>query len=105
MTEELEATEVLPITIFDELGNHCLVAHVVGVLEIVECHHQTDGQTRTADVLDVQRTKLVIKDRPVDGICQFEQRMLPVQDLVQPRAEQITLIDTVLFWLHEITGF
>ena len=51
-----------------------------------------DRQPGTAEVLDVQGTELFFKERPVNGIRQTEQRMVAVQDLVQPGAEQIALV-------------
>lgn len=89
--EVLEAAEVLPVTIFDELGHHRLVTHVVGMLEVVQPYQQPDRQSRATDFGDVEGTELFVKDRPVDGVGQTEQGVSAVKDLIESGPEQISL--------------
>ena len=52
-----------------------------------------------------QGTELFIKDRPVNLIRQNKQRILTIQNLVQARTKQISLILQRVFWLNKITTF
>lgn len=90
--KELEPAEVLPVRILQKPLDHCLVAHVVCVLEVVEANKKPDRQTGTTEVLDVQGAEFTVKERPVDGIRKTLQRMPAVQNLIQPGAEQIALV-------------
>jgi hypothetical protein len=90
---KLEAAEVLPVAVFDELVHYRFVAHVVSMLEVVVADQGPDWQTGTAKFLDVQGAEFFVKYRPVDGIRQMEQRMPAVEDPIQPGAEQIALVN------------
>lgn len=91
--EVLKPAEVLPVTVLDELRHYRLVADVEGMLEVVEADQEPNRQAGATEVLDIQRAKFSVKDRPIDGIRQAVQGMPPVQDLVQPSAEQIALVN------------
>ena len=66
MLEVLAPTEVLPVTILNKLVHHCLVAHVVSVLEVVEPDQKPDRQAGPTKVLDVQGAECSVKERPVN---------------------------------------
>ncbi len=105
MLEVFEAAEVLPVTIFDELGYHRLIAHIVGMLEVMQPYQQTDRQSRSTDFGDVVGTELLVKDRPVDGVGQAKEGMPAVKNLIESGAKQIFLAGGACFWFHEITSF
>ena len=44
-------------------------------------HHQSDRKTRTPEVLHIQGTKLLLKDRPINLVTQYIERMVPIQYL------------------------
>lgn len=83
MLKILEATEVLPVTVFNQLGHHRLVADIVSVLEVLQSDKKTDRQTRPTEVLGVEETEFSFKERPVNSVRQSKQRMSAVQNLVQ----------------------
>ena len=90
--EELEAAKVLPVAVLHELVNDCLVAHIVSVLEVVQPDEKANRQAGTTEVFGVQGAEFSVKDRPVDGVRQAIQGMLPIEDLIQPSTEQIALV-------------
>jgi len=70
----------------------------------MQANEKADRQARSANILDVQFAEVFIKDRPVDVVRQTIKRMAAIEDLIQPGAEQIALINYSSFRLHEITG-
>lgn len=70
MLEILEATEVLPVTIFNKLGHYRLVADIVSMLEVVQSDKKTNRQTRSTKVLGAERTEFSFKERSVNSVRQ-----------------------------------
>ena len=101
MLEKLLAAEVLVIRVLDPLLAHHFVAEVVGVLENREPRHQPGRQRRPAGAVGVNRPELLFQKSPVDRPRQLHQRVVHVDDLVEPRAKQILLAAFPPFpWPH-----
>ena len=99
--EELLAAEVLVIRVFQPNLAHHLVAEVVGVLEDGEPRHQPRRQRRPAGAVLVDGAERRLQEAPVDRPRQPHQRVLRVDDLIEPRAKQILLAALPPFpWPH-----
>ena len=81
--------------ILAKIVNNCLpfldktvtILAIEGVLEVVQPNEEPDRQARPTEVLDIQGTEFCVKERPINGVRQPVERMLAVQDLIQPRAQ------------------
>src|ERR1700730_803828 len=89
--EKLLAAKVLVIRVLDPLLAHYFVAEIVGVLENRQPRHQPGRQRRPTRTVGVNRPELLFQKSPVDRPRQFRQRVVHVDDLVQPRTKQILL--------------
>src|SRR5260221_12773059 len=89
--EKLLAAKVLVIRILDPLLAHHLVAEIIGVLENREPRHQPGRQRRPPGAVGIHGTELLFQKPPVDRPRQLHQRVIHVDDLVEPRAKQILL--------------
>ena len=89
--EKLLAAEVLVIRVLDPPLAHHFVAEIVGVLENREPRHQPGRQRRPAGAVGVNRAELLFQKSPVDRPRQLRQRVVHVDDLVEPRTKQILL--------------
>jgi hypothetical protein len=89
--EKLLATEVLEVRVlYPALAQH-LVGQIVAVLEDRKPRHQPRRQRWTAGFVDVNRAQLVLQEPPIDRPRQPHQRMIEIDDLIEPRAKQILL--------------
>ena len=70
---------------------HGFVGQVEGMLEIRQARHQARRQRRPAGAVGVHRTELLFQKSPVDRPRQLHQRVVHVDDLVEPRTKQILL--------------
>src|SRR5262249_26880194 len=68
---------------------HAFVRQPVNVLEQKKPDHKPCRNPRPATVA-VQRRDLAVDEVPIDLACELSQLVPHVDDLVQPRAEQIT---------------
>jgi len=62
------------------------------MLQVVQPNDQPSWQSRTTDVFLKQLAEFCVEKLPVDLIGKLEERMLPVENLVEARLEQITLV-------------
>jgi hypothetical protein len=88
--EELLAGEELEIRVMDPALAHPLIGQPVNVLEQQQPDHEAglDPDPRPA-VLAVERRDLAVDPVPIDLAGQQNQPVLHVNDLVQPRPEQV----------------
>ena len=97
----LLAAEVLVIGVFDPALAQHLVGQVVGVLEDRQPRHQSRRQWRAARIIRVDRPKLPFQELPIHLAPQRYQRVLQVDELIKPGAEQILLSRLPSFrWPH-----
>src|SRR6188508_3413571 len=88
MLEELFPGEVLEVRIIDPAFAHAFIGQSVNVLE----QQKPDRKARLnpgPPLLAIQRRDLAIDPVPVDRTCELCQLVLEVDDLVEPRPEQI----------------
>jgi hypothetical protein len=88
MLKKLLAGEVLEIGVIDPALAHAFVRQPVNVLE----QQQPDGKPRRdpgPPLLAVKRGDLAVDEVPVDLAGELRQFVLEVDDLVEPRPEQI----------------
>ena len=86
--EELFAGEVLEIRIIDPALAHPFVGQPVNVLEQQQPDHEA-GLDAWPALLAVERRDLAVDPVPVDLAGELHQLVLQVDDLVEPRPEQI----------------
>jgi hypothetical protein len=99
--EELLAAEELVIGVLHPALAQHLVGEIVGVLENGQARHQAGRQRRPARLVLVDRPELLLQERPVDRPRKPHQRMVHVDDRVQPGAQKIGLSAIAsLLWLH-----
>src|SRR5262245_36413282 len=99
--EELLPAEVLEVRVLHPALAQNLVGQIVGVLEQGQPRHQPGRQRRLARLVAIDRPELLLQETPVDRPRQLHQRVLHVDDLVKPRAEQILLATLPpLAWPH-----
>ena len=91
MLEELLAAEELVIGVLQPALAQHFIGEVVGVLEDGQSRHQPRRQRRPARLVLVDRAEPFLEERPVDRPRQLHQRMVHVDDRVQPRAQKIGL--------------
>src|SRR6516162_8855094 len=101
MLEKFLAAEVLEVRVLHPAIAQSLVGKVVSVLEDRKARHQPRRQRRLARLVGVDRAELRFQKPPVDRPRQLHQRVVHVDDLVKPRAEQILLAGLPsLAWSH-----
>ena len=101
MLEERLAAEVLIIGVLHPALAQYLVGEIVSVLEDRQPCHQACRQRRPAGAVLIDRAEVLLQETPVDGPRQLRQRVFHVDDLVEPRAEQLLLAGLApLAWLH-----
>ena len=72
------------------------------VLEDDETRHEARRQRRPARIVVVDLTEAALEKAPVDTGSELHQRMLQIDDLVEPGLEQIRLAGPLpLFGSHE----
>jgi len=99
--EELLAAEVLVIGILDPALAQHLIGQVIGVLEDGQPCHQSRRQRWMARLIGVDLAEATFQERPVHCPRQLRQRMIHVDDLIEPGAKQILLARLTPFpWPH-----
>ena len=74
----------------------------MGVFEDDQPSHQPRGQRRLTGAIRIGRSKRLLQERPIRLTRQLHQRMAQIDDLVQPRPEQVPLAClTTLPRLHD----
>ena len=96
MTEVLLAAEVLVIRILDPAQSELLVRQVVHVLEDRQAGHQTGRQRRLTRTIRVHIAELAADQLPVDQAAEPHQRVVHVDDLVEPRPETVPALQSPL---------
>src|SRR6267154_3237246 len=92
---------ILVIRVLDPLLAHHFVAEIIAVLENRQPRHQPGRQRRPAGAIGIYRTELLLQKPPVDRPRQLRQRVLHVDDLIEPRTKQILLAASPpLPWSH-----
>src|SRR3981189_259008 len=86
--EKLLAGEELEIRVVDPALTHTFIGQPVNVLEQQQPDHEAGLDPRPA-VLAVERRDLAVDPVPIDPAGKQNQLVLQVDDLVQPRPEQI----------------
>src|SRR5215467_9494161 len=101
MLKELFAAEVVIIRVLHPALAQRLVGEVVHVLDDGEPRHQSCREWRMTWLLGVDLAEPSLQKAPVDRLRQLQQRVLHVDDLIEPRAEQIlfTRLPSLL-WPH-----
>src|SRR6266566_2593526 len=87
--EELLSSEVLEVRVMDPPFAHAFVGQAVHMFEQKKPDHKPCCNSRPTTV-PVQRRDLAVDEVPVDLARELHQLVPHVDDLVQPRAEQIT---------------
>jgi hypothetical protein len=101
MLEKLLAAEVLEVRVLHPAIAQSLVGKVVSVLEDCQSRHQPRRQRRLTRLVGVDRPEPLFQKTPVDRPRQLHQRVVHVDDLIKPRAEQILLAGLPsLAWSH-----
>ena len=101
MLEKLLAAEVLEVRVLHPAIAQSLVGKVVSVLEDRHSRHQPRRQRRLTRLVGVDRPEPFFQKTPVDRPRQLHQRVVHVDDLIKPRAEQILLAGLPsLAWSH-----
>jgi hypothetical protein len=88
MLEELLAGEELEIGVIDPAVAHAFIGQPINVLEQQQADHET-GLDPGPPLVTVKRRDLAVDIAPVDLPGELRQFVLEVDDLVQPRSEQI----------------
>ena len=91
MAEELLAAEQLVIRVLDPALAQHLVREVVHVLEDRQPRHQPRRQRRAAGRIRIDGSELLLEEAPVDRRCELHHWMIKIDDLVEPRPEEIAL--------------
>ena len=91
MLEELLAAKELVIGILDPARAQILVGEIMHVLEDREPRHQPRRQRRMAGLVGIDRAEPLLEKAPVDRAAELRQRVVHVDDLVEPRLEEIIL--------------
>ena len=94
------AAEVLPVGVLDPAQHGLFVRQIVGVLEVVQPHHQARWQRRLTRTIAVHLAELAARQLPVDQTAEPDQLVLHVDDLIEPRPEQVVLPFRLLPWPH-----
>ena len=89
--KELLATEQLEIRVLQPARTERLVGEIVQVLEDRQAGHQPGGQRRPAGIIVVELAEARLEKAPVDRARERHQRVSQVDDLIEPRPEQIRL--------------
>ncbi len=100
MLEELLAAEILKIGVLGPDFAQPLVRQVLGVFQDVKPRHQSRRQRRAAFAVRINRPELLFEKPPIDRMRQPHARMTDVDDLVEPRLEQIVLAALAPFLRH-----
>jgi len=87
--EELLAAKELVIGILDPARAQILVGEIMHVLEDREPRHQPRRQRRMAGLVGIDRAEPLLEKAPVDRPAELRQRVVHVDDLVEPRLEEI----------------
>ena len=91
MLEELLAAEQLVIGILDPARAQILVGQIMHMLEDRKPRHQPRRQRRMPDLVAIDRAEPPLEEAPVDRPTQLGERVITVDDLVEPRLEEIVL--------------
>src|SRR5271163_796617 len=94
--EKLFAGEELEIRVVDPALAHPLIGQPVNVLEQQQPDHEAGLDPRPA-VLAVERCDLAVDPVPIDLAGKQNQLVLQIDDLVQPRPEQIVRSRRLVF--------
>ena len=101
--EDLLAAEQLVIGVLDPACAQILVGEIVHVLEDRKPRHQPRRQRRMADLVGIDRAEPLLEKAPVDRPAELGERVIEVDDLVEPRPEEIGLSAVPpLFRPHQI---
>lgn len=101
MLKEFFAAKILIIGILDPARAEHIVAEIVHVLQAGDAGHQPRRQRRTAGNVRIDRAKRGFQKRPIDGPRELRQRMVKIDDLSKPRAENVALASlSALFRKH-----
>ena len=91
MLEELLAAEQLIIRVLDPARAKILVGEIVHVLEDRQARHQPRRQRRVSGLVRIDRAEPPLEKAPVDRPAKLRQRVIEVDDLVEPGPEKIVL--------------
>src|ERR1700730_6120912 len=91
MLEELLAAEELVIGVFHPALAQHLIREVIGVLEDGKPRHQSCRQWWPARLVLIDSAELPFEECPVDRPRQLHQRVAHVDDLIEPRAQDVRL--------------
>ena len=91
MLEELLAAEQLVVGILNPARAQILVGQTMHRLEDRKPRHQPRRQRRMSDLIGIDRAEPPLEEAPVDRPTQLGERVISVDDLVEPRLEEIVL--------------
>jgi hypothetical protein len=89
--EELLAAEQLVIGVLNPARTKILVGEIVHVLEDREPRHQPRRQRRMAGLVRIDHAEPLFEEAPIDRPAELGERVIHVDDLVEPRPEEIIL--------------
>ena len=89
--EELLAAEQLVVGVLDPARAQILVGEIVHVLEDRKPRHQPRRQRRMSGLVGIDRAEPLLEKAPVDRPAELRQRVIHVDDLVEPGPEEIVL--------------
>src|SRR5271154_103651 len=81
----------LVIGILDRARAQILVGEIMHMLENREPRHQPRWQRRMSALVGIDRAEPLLEEAPVDRPTELHQRVVQVDDLVEPRLEEIIL--------------
>ncbi len=97
-------TEELVVGVLDPARAQILVREIMRVLEDRKPCHQPRRQRRMPGLVRIDRAEPFLEKAPVDRPTELRQRVIPVDDLVEPRPEEIVLSAVAtLLGPHRIT--
>ena len=89
--KEFLAAEQLKVRVLDPALAQRLVRQVVHRLEDRQTRHEPPRQRRMPGPVRIDRAEPLLQKPPVDRAAELRQRMADIDDLIEPRPEQIVL--------------
>jgi hypothetical protein len=91
VAEELLAAEQLIVRVLEKARAKLFIGQIVRVLEDRQARHEPRRQRRLARLVRIDRAEPRLEKAPVDRPAELRQRVIEVDDLVEPGPEEIVL--------------
>jgi hypothetical protein len=90
-SEKNGAAEQLVIGILNPARAQILIGEIMHMLEDRKPRHQARRQGRMSGLVGINRAEPLLEEVPVDRPAELGQRVVQVDDLIEPRTEEIVL--------------